>query len=141
MAQVRVLIVDDQEPFRQAAAAVVDLTDPFVVVGTAESGESCLTAVRALHPDLVLMDVGLPGIDGMEATRRLSTLSRPPLVVLVSTHDEDEFGDGARSCGAVAYIKKSVFGPDPLTAAWALGSSGSTARNSTNPSEPFSSSS
>ena len=141
MAQVRVLVVDDQEPFRRAAAAVVESTDPFVVVGTAESGESCLVAARTLHPDLVLMDVGLPGIDGMEATRRLATLTRPPVVVLVSTHDEDEFGDGARSCGAVAYIKKSAFGPDRLAAAWALGSSGSTARSSTAPPEPFTSSS
>ena len=140
MAQVRVLIVDDQEPFRRAAAAVVELTDPFVVAGTAESGESCLTAVRAVLPDLVLMDVGLPGIDGLEAARRLSALRRPPVVVLVSTHDEDEFGDGARSCGAVAYIKKSAFGPDRLAAAWALGSSGSTARSSTPPPGPFTSS-
>ena len=134
MAQVRVLIVDDQEPFRRAAAAVVELTDPFVVAGTAESGESCLTAVRAVLPDLVLMDVGLPGIDGLEAARRLSALPRPPVVVLVSTHEEEEFGDTARSCGAVAYIKKSVFGPDRLAAAWALASSGSSAGTSTDPS-------
>ena len=141
MAEVRVLVVDDQEPFRRAAAAVVALTDPFVVVGTAESGEGCLGAVPALRPDLVLMDVGLPGIDGMEAARRLSALPSPPVVVLVSTHDEEEFGDTARSCGAVAYIKKSVFGPDRLAAAWALASSGSTAGTSTDPSGPLTSSS
>ena len=135
----RVLVVDDQEPFRRAAAAVVELTDPFVVAGTVESGEGCLTVVPALRPDLVLMDVGLPGIDGMEAARRLATLAQPPAVVLVSTHDVEEFGDAARSCGAVAYIKKSVFGPDRLVAAWALASSGSTARTSTHPSEPSSS--
>lgn len=134
MASVRVLIVEDQEPFQRAAAAVVELTDPFVVVGTVESGEDCLAAVPELRPDLVLMDVGLPGIDGLEAARRLSALPRPPVVVLVSTHEEEEFGEAARSCGAVAYIKKSVFGSDRLAAAWALGSSGSTARNSTSPS-------
>lgn len=138
VAKVRVLIVDDQEPFRRAAAAVVELTDPFVVAGTAESGEGCLRAVPALRPDLVLMDVGLPGMDGLEAARRLATLPRPPVVVLVSTHDAEEFGDTARSCGAVAYIKKSVFGPDRLAAAWALASSGSTARTSTAPSGPSS---
>ncbi len=133
MAQVRVLIVDDQEPFRRVAAAVVELTDPFVVAGTAESGESCLAAVRALLPDLVLMDVGLPGIDGLEAARRLSALPRPPVVVLMSTHDEEEFGDEARACGAVAYINKSDFDSVRLSAAWALGSSGSRARTSASP--------
>jgi DNA-binding NarL/FixJ family response regulator len=134
MAPVRVLIVDDQEPFRRAAATVVELTDPFVVVGTAESGESCLAAVPSLRPDLVLMDVGLPGIDGMETARRLSSLPTPPVVVLVSTYDEEEFGEAARSCGAAAYVKKSVFDPGRLAAAWALGSSGRTTRSSTFPS-------
>ena len=141
VAPVRVLIVDDQEPFRRAAAAVVDLTDPFVVVGTAESGESCLAAVPELQPDLVLMDVGLPGMDGMEATRRLMALPRPPVVVLVSTHEEEEFGDAARTCGAVAYVKKSAFDPDRLASAWALRSSGSTTRSSPSPPAPSNSAS
>ena len=138
MAPVRVLIVDDQEPFRRAAAAVVELTEPFLVVGTVDSGERCLTAVPVLRPDLVLMDLGLPGIDGMETARRLSALPHPPVVVLVSTHDEQEFGGAARSCGAVDYISKAVFGPERLAAAWTRGSppeaNGSTARNSTSPS-------
>ncbi len=141
MAPVRVLIVDDQEPFRRAAAAVVELTESFVVVGTTESGEGCLAAVSELHPDLVVMDIGLPGIDGLEATRRLSALAEPPVVVLVSTHDEDEFGEVAHSGGAVAYVEKSLFDPGRLTAAWALGSSGSNARISTSPSPRSTSSS
>ncbi|MGH2766519.1 MAG: response regulator transcription factor, partial [Actinomycetota bacterium] len=68
---VRVLIVDDQEPFRQAARAVVELTDGFEVAGEAETGEAAVDAARGLGPDLVLMDVNLPGIDGLEATRRI----------------------------------------------------------------------
>ena len=141
MAPVRVLIVDDQEPFRRAAAAVVELTDAFVVVGTVESGEDCLAAAPGLRPDLVLMDVGLPGMDGMQATRRLSTLGRPPVVVLVSTHDEEELGDEVRACGAVAYVKKSEFDAGRLAAAWALGSSGSTTSISAFPSPRSASSS
>lgn len=141
MAPVRVLIVDDQEPFRRAAATVVGLTDPFVVVGEVDSGERCLALQPALRPDLVLMDVGLPGMDGIEAARLLAAGPRPPVVVLVSTHDEEEFGEATRSCGAVAYIRKSVFGPERLAAAWALGSSGSTARHPELPSADSSSSS
>ena len=129
-APVRVLIVDDQEPFRVAAACVVEATAPFVVAGTATSGEECLAVVPALRPDLVLMDVGLPGIDGVEAARRLAALPRPPAVVLVSSYDEDALAngadgtDGTAASGAVAYVSKSSFGPERLAALWALVAAG-----------------
>ena len=70
-----------------------------------------------LLPDLVLMDVNLPGMDGIEATRRLRAGAEPPVVMLLSTYDEDEFDlDG---CGAASYIAKAAFGPDRLSEAWA----------------------
>ena len=117
MAEVRVLIVDDQEPFRRAMGAVVEETDGFVVVGSATSGEESLTAAAELRPDLVLMDVNLPGIDGIEATRRLTSGPDAPVVVLLSTYDEDQFDlDG---CGCMAYIAKADFGPDRLSDTWA----------------------
>src|SRR5688572_16123851 len=72
MADVRVLIVDDQETFRRALASVVEETPGFTMVGSATSGEESLVAAAALRPQLVLMDVNLPGIDGLEATRRLT---------------------------------------------------------------------
>ena len=71
MKTVRVLIVDDQVPFRRAAQAVVESTDSFVVIGAVATAEDALASVAELEPDLVLMDVNLPGIDGMEASRRL----------------------------------------------------------------------
>ena len=70
MGIVQVLVVDDQELYRRAMAAVVEETDGFVVVGEASNGESSVEASTQLHPDLVLMDVNLPGIDGLEATRQ-----------------------------------------------------------------------
>jgi two-component system response regulator AlgR len=115
--EVRVLIVDDQEPFRRAMAAVVDATHGFVVVGQATSGEESLDVVAELGPDLVLMDVNLPGIDGIEATRRLSAGPDRPVVVLLSTYDEDQFE--LAGCGAAAYVAKAAFGPDRLSEAWA----------------------
>jgi DNA-binding NarL/FixJ family response regulator len=117
---VRVLIVDDQEPFRLAMAAVVEETEGFVVVGMATTGEESLTAAAALLPDLVLMDVNLPGIDGVEATRRLTSAADAPVVFLLSTYDEDEF-DAAGS-GAAAYVAKAALGPDRLSEAWSTAS-------------------
>ena len=115
MSDVRVVIVDDQEAFRRAMAVVVDETDGFVIVGEAASGEESLDLAADLEPDLVLMDVNLPGIDGVEAARRLSTDGRP-VVVLLSTYDESDI-DMAAS-GAAGYISKAAFAPEPLVDIW-----------------------
>ena len=117
MDQVRVLIVDDQETFLRAMRAVVKATDGFAVVGEARSGEESLQAAETLAPDLVLMDVHLPGMDGIEATRVLTTSSRGPVVLLLSTYPADQLD--AAGCGAAAYLDKAGFGPDRLSAAWA----------------------
>jgi CheY-like chemotaxis protein len=76
-----------------------------------------VVAAAELRPDLVLMDVNLPGIDGIEATRRLSAGANGPVVVLLSTYDEDQFE--LAGCGAAAYVAKAAFGPDRLSEAWA----------------------
>jgi DNA-binding NarL/FixJ family response regulator len=117
LTEVRVLVVDDQETFRRAMTAVVDATEGFVVVGVAASGEESLEAAAVLEPDLVLMDVNLVGMDGIEAARQLSARPARPVVLLLSTYDEDEF-DLAGS-GAAEYIAKAALGPDRLSAAWA----------------------
>ena len=116
---VRVLIVDDQEPFRQAARAVVELTDGFELAGEAETGEDAVERARELSPDLVLMDVNLPGIDGLDATRQILAASETVVVLLLSTYEEAEYAPRAAECGAAAYIPKAVFGPDRLESAWA----------------------
>ncbi|HCB06807.1 MAG TPA: response regulator transcription factor [Nocardioides sp.] len=116
MSDVRVLVVDDQEPYRRAMSAVVEATEGFEVVGSATSGEESLTATATLLPDLVLMDVHLPGIDGIEATRRITADESGTVVFLLSTYDEDEVD--AAGCGAATYIPKAAFGPDRLVTAW-----------------------
>jgi DNA-binding NarL/FixJ family response regulator len=123
---VKVLIVDDQAPFRQAARAVVEATDGFAVAGESETGEASIDAVKDLKPDLVLMDVNLPGIDGLEATRRILKQSNGTVVVLMlSTYEESEYAPRAAEAGAAAYIPKSKFDPDRLEAAWATASAAS----------------
>jgi CheY-like chemotaxis protein len=116
MGEVRVLVVDDQEPFRRAMTAVVEETEGFVVVGSAASGEEAVLTATDVRPDLVLMDVHLPGIDGLEATRRLTGSGAGPVVLLLSTYDEDQV-DVAGS-GASAYVSKAAFGPDRLAEVW-----------------------
>jgi DNA-binding NarL/FixJ family response regulator len=121
---VRVLIVDDQEPFRMAARMVVEATDGFDVVGEVETGEGSVDAANELHPDLVLMDVNLPGIDGLESTRQILAAHDTVVVLLLSTYEEAEYAPRAVECGAAAYIPKSAFGPERLEEAWAAASDG-----------------
>lgn len=115
---VRVLIVDDQEPFRLAAKLVVDATDGFEVVGESETAEDSIEQARTLRPDLVLMDVNLPGMNGLDATRRILAESDGVIVLILSTYEPDEYAPRAAEAGAAAYIPKSAFGPDQLAEAW-----------------------
>ena len=120
---VRVLIVDDQKPFRLAARDVVELADGFEVVGEAETGEASVDLARQIKPDLILMDVNLPGINGLEATRQILAENTNQVVVLVlSTYEAEEYAPRATESGAAAYIPKSEFDPDRLEEAWAAAS-------------------
>jgi DNA-binding NarL/FixJ family response regulator len=118
VSDVRVLIVDDQAPFRKAARAVVTLTPGFEVVAEAETGEDAVRLVENEHPDLVLMDINMPGIDGCEATRQITTAHPDTVVLLVSTYDADDLPADAASCGAAEYVHKEDLGPDVLESAW-----------------------
>lgn len=111
---VSVLVVDDQLPFRTAARAVVRATPGFHVVGEAASGEEAVGQVDALSPDLVLMDINMEGIGGIEATRRITATHPATRVVLLSTYDAADLPADARTCGAVAYLHKEDFGPEEL---------------------------
>jgi DNA-binding NarL/FixJ family response regulator len=115
---VRVLIVDDQEPFRLAARMVVEATDGFAIAGEAASGEEGVDLAARVEPDLVLMDVNLPGINGLEATRQILRGHPDIVVLLLSTYDEADYGPRVGECGAAAFISKSAFGPDRLSEAW-----------------------
>jgi len=113
---VDVLVVDDQPAFRAVARALVSVTPDLCLVAEAETGEQAVDVATLLRPSVVLMDVNLPGIDGIEATRRLRAGARPPVVILLSTYDEDQYD--LADCGAASYIAKAVFGPDRLSEAW-----------------------
>ena len=117
---VGVIVVDDQAPFRRAARGVVAATTGFDLVGEARSGEEAVRLARSLGPDLVLMDIKMPGIGGIEATRRIAAAGSDSAVVLVSTYREIDLPANARSCGAAAYIQKKDFGSCVLEEVWRL---------------------
>jgi two-component system invasion response regulator UvrY len=115
---VRVLIVDDQLPFREAAKLVFDLLDRFEVVGEATSAEEALDLVESLHPDLVVMDINLPRMSGVDATRQLMGSAPDTVVLLVSTYEANSLPQGASSSGALAYVHKEHLEADLIEQLW-----------------------
>ena len=115
---VSVLIVDDQMPFRAVARTVVGLTEGFTVADEAESGEDAVTKAEAAPPDLVLMDINLPGINGIEATRRIRAANPNVAVILLSTYSEADLPADAQEVGALAYVHKEDFGPAIMRELW-----------------------
>jgi DNA-binding NarL/FixJ family response regulator len=98
------LIVDDSRSFRAAARSLLE--ESFRVVGEAVSGEQAVEMAVRLRPDVIVMDVRLPGIDGLEATRRITSSIPGTTVVLVSTQDRDALGAEPGNCGAAGFLAK-----------------------------------
>ncbi|UDY35678.1 response regulator [Dermatobacter hominis] len=115
---VGVMIVDDQATFRSTARTVVLLADGFAVVAEAESGEDAVGRAADARPDLVLMDINLPGINGIEATRRIVEAAPDTVVVLMSTYTAEDLPADAGSCGARRYVHKEDLSPDVLREVW-----------------------
>jgi DNA-binding NarL/FixJ family response regulator len=116
---VTVLVVDDQLPFRLAARAVVRRADGFELVGEAASGEEAVSMVAELRPELVLMDINMPGINGIEAARQVMVTAPSTVVFLCSTYQLADLPPDATTSGARAYVNKEEFGPDLLAQLWA----------------------
>jgi DNA-binding NarL/FixJ family response regulator len=115
---IRVLTVDDQEPFRLAARRLIEATPGFCAAGEAASGEEGVSAALRVEADLVLMDVRLPGIDGIEATRRVRAARPEVEVLLVSSHATQDLPPCASECGALAVRRKDELRPSVLVELW-----------------------
>ncbi len=117
--RVRVLTVDDHAPFLDVAREVIDGTPGFEAVGEVSSGAEALVAADAIEPDLVLIDVHMPEMSGIEASRRLSASHPEAVVVLISTHEPSELPAAARNCGAAGVLRKQDLGPASIRRIWA----------------------
>jgi DNA-binding NarL/FixJ family response regulator len=120
-ATITVLIVDDQLPFRAAARTLVSLLDGWEVVGEVDSGEAAVAAAATAEPGVVLMDINLPGISGIEATRQIVAANPSVRVVLMSTYQADDLPADALDCGAAAYVRKEDLTPRMLRGVVAAG--------------------
>jgi two-component system, NarL family, invasion response regulator UvrY len=118
---VRVLIVDDQAPFREAARAVLERANGFDLVAEAESGEDAVAVVDAVTPDLVLMDINMGGISGIQASAQITAAHPEVTVFLLSTYNVEDLPPDVANCGASAYINKEEFGGRILRTTWEAG--------------------
>lgn len=106
--RIRVLIVDDHSVVRQGVKAFLELQETLEVVGEAESGESALALVERLRPDVVILDLLMAGMNGIETTRRIKAVSPDARVVILTSHLGEEQIVPAIRAGAVSYLFKSV---------------------------------
>lgn len=124
MTKIRALLVDDHAVLRAGIRALLDTQPDIEVVGEAGDGQQAVTRVRELQPDVVLMDVGMPGLDGMAATRQIK-LDRPQTRVLILTqHENKEYVLPALKIGASGYVLKRAEGDELLTAIRAVHAGG-----------------
>ena len=112
----RVLLVDDQALIRMGFRMLIDSTDDLEVVGEAQDGQGALDQTAALHPDVVLMDVRMPGMNGIEATTRIVEEHPDVRVLVLTTFDLDEYAFAALRAGASGFLLKDA-APDELAAA------------------------
>lgn len=103
---VRILLADDQTMIRTALASLLDAQPDFTVTGQAADGEQALTLARELAPDVVLMDIRMPRMDGLEATKRILHAAGAPHVVILTTYDLDEYVYDALRAGASGFLLK-----------------------------------
>jgi DNA-binding NarL/FixJ family response regulator len=115
-APIRVLLVDDDDLMRAGLRAVISSDESVEVVGDAANGREAVARVRDLGPDIVLMDVRMPDLDGISATREVLLVSPEVKVVILTTFEQDDYIFGALNAGASGFLLKRT-GPEELLAA------------------------
>jgi DNA-binding NarL/FixJ family response regulator len=115
---VRVVTVDDQAIFRSAARAIVECTPGFELVGESADGESALELIPRLDPDIVILDVRMPGIDGIDVADRLRREDPDRIIILASSVEPETLSRLARGCGASALLQKQWLTPRLLRGLW-----------------------
>jgi len=105
---IRIVVVDDQQLIREGIAAILSMESDIEVLALAADGLSAVTLTEQVRPDVVLMDIRMPGLDGIAATRRLMNLPHPPHVLVLTTFDLDEYVFDAIKAGASGFLLKDA---------------------------------
>ena len=116
MSKIRIVLADDHAVLRAGIRALLELQPDFQVVGDASDGAQAIAAVRALRPDVVLMDVGMPGMDGLAATRQIKEISPSTRILILTQHENKEYVLPALKVGASGYVLKRSEGDELLNA-------------------------
>ena len=109
---IRLLLVDDDAGFRNTLRHLLEQREDAQVLGEAASGEEAIRLTGDLHPDVVLMDLAMPRMNGLEATRQLKTRWPDLAVIILTVHDEDVYRRTALAAGATAFLEKKMLGVD-----------------------------
>jgi DNA-binding NarL/FixJ family response regulator len=121
MSTIRVLVVEDYEPFRRFLSSTLAQNPEFEIVGEASDGREAVDKAQALQPDLVLLDIGLPTLNGIESARRIRQLSPQSKLLFVSQESSTDVIDEALSIGAMGYVVKTHAATELLPAMDAVG--------------------
>jgi DNA-binding NarL/FixJ family response regulator len=121
---IRVALVDDQAIVRAGLARILAPEDGFLVVAECADGRDAVEQLPALHPDVVLMDIRMPALDGIAATAKLRAGAEPPVILVLTTFDEDEVLWGAIEAGAAGFVLKDSSAEDLIAAVRAVAGGG-----------------
>jgi DNA-binding NarL/FixJ family response regulator len=121
---IRVVLVDDQAIVRAGLARILAPEDGFLVVAECADGREAVEQLPALHPDVVLMDIRMPALDGIAATAKLRAGAEPPVILVLTTFDEDEVLWGAIEAGAAGFVLKDSSAEDLIAAVRAVAGGG-----------------
>ena len=116
MRKIKILLVDDHAIMRDGIKALLSIYDDIEVVGEASEGRKAIEMARELNPDVVVMDISMPGMDGLEVTRRLTKRNPGMKVIILTQHDNREYILSAIKVGAAGYIPKKALGSDLISA-------------------------
>ena len=116
MKRIRLMLVDDHEVVRVGLKAFLQTQEVFDVVAEASNGEEAINRAMTMHPDVILMDISMPGVDGLQATRRLRILCPKSLILALTVHDDKQYLMQMLAAGASGYITKQAAGDDLIAA-------------------------